>query len=175
VTGKELWFHPLAEAQHVVAGHFRPDLGPVQLGVIDRGQPQPDGTRASATLICYDLDGNELWRRLQPPGGHYAGTVAIDWMGHGEPRELLVYGRGIGNPAAVYSGDGEILDELPMQYTPERTEADRQADFYASRAYVWGDGRQEALLFGSRGACIWANTRLLQIPTLYNNNLYPGM
>jgi len=31
------------------------------------------------------------------------------------------------------------------------------------------------ILFGSRGCCLYANTRPLAIPTLYNNNLYPGM
>ena len=175
VTGRKLWSHPLAEAQHVVAGRFCPGLGPVQFGVIDRGQPRPDSTRASATLLCYDLEGHELWRREQPPGGWYAGCIAIDWSGHGEMREILVYGRGAGSPATIYDGDGGIVDELPMQYTPDRTEADRQAGFYASRADVWGDSRHEVLLFGATGACIWTNTRLRQLPTMYNNNLYPGM
>ena len=44
-----------------------------------------------------------------------------------------------------------------------------------SDADVWGDSRDEVLLFGARGCCIWANARPLAIPTLYNNTLYPGM
>jgi len=31
------------------------------------------------------------------------------------------------------------------------------------------------ILFGSRGACIYANARLAPVPTQYNETLYPGM
>ena len=75
----------------------------------------------------------------------------------------------------IYDGNGEIVEELPMQYTPSRTAADRRADFYALVADVWGDSREEVILFGSRGACIYANARPLAIPSLYNETLYPGM
>ncbi|NLC59055.1 MAG: hypothetical protein GX774_19650 [Armatimonadetes bacterium] len=172
VAGEELWHHPLAEAQHVVAGRFRAD-SPVQVAVIDRGQPRGEG-RAPATLYLYDLDGRELWRREQPPGSWAAALVAIDWLGGGAPQCLLVYSRG-SEPPAIYDGDGNVIDTCPMAYTPERSEEDRRAHYYGSRADVWGDSREEVLLFGSRGACIWANARPLAIPTLYNNTLYPGM
>ena len=96
-TGATLWHHALHEAQHVVAGHFRPDLGPVQFMVIDRGFPRtPEGS--PAVLYLYDLDGKEIWRRPQPPGSWASACVEIDWSGHGEPRELVVYSRGPGNP-----------------------------------------------------------------------------
>jgi hypothetical protein len=62
-----------------------------------------------------------------------------------------------------------------MEHTPDRTEEERRAGCYCTRADVWGDSRQEVIMFGSRGACIWANARPLAIPTLYNNTLYPGM
>lgn len=174
VSGETLWHHKLTEAQHVVAGHFRPDLGPVQFMVIDRGFPRtPEGS--PGVLYLYDLDGQKIWRRPQPPGSWAAACVPIDWSGHGEDREVVVYSRGAGNPVAIYDGLGEVVDEVQMEYTPDRTAADRQTHHYVSRADVWGDSRQEIILFGTRGACIWANAAAHQLPTHYNNTLYPGM
>jgi len=180
VDGTELWQHPLAEAQHVVAGRFRSD-SEVQFMVIDRGQGRAEGGRAPATLYLYDLDGRELWKRVQPEGSCFAAAVPIDWSGHGEPHQVLVYNRGgTGEsvppaplqPAAIYDGEGNIVDEVFPAYA---NEADRTSQYYCSRADVWGDGRQEVLFFGGRGASIHANARLRALPTLYNNTLYPGM
>jgi hypothetical protein len=182
--GHELWHHPLAEAQHIVAGRFRPDLGPVQFMVIDRGQPQAGGGRAPAMLYLYDLDGAEVWKREQPTGSCFAAAVALDWSGQGEPREVLVYNRGgTGEsrppapvqPAAIYDGWGNIVDTVSPAYPADRAEKDRTAQHYAIRADVWGDRRDEVLFSGPRGASVWANARPLAIPTLYNQTLYPGM
>lgn len=173
VDGKELWSHPLAEAQHVVAGRYRID-SEVQFAVIDRGQPQPDGTRASATLYLYDLDGKELWHRAQPAGGWYSACIDINWLGTGQPQGILVYSRGPHQPAVIYDGDGGIIAELPM-LMPDGKPPQEHFHFYCSRADVYGDSREEAILFGGRGACLYANSSVLPIPTLYNNNLYPGM
>ena len=140
-----------------------------------RGQPRAEGGRDPATLYLYDLDGRELWRWTQPAGSWYAACVDIDWFGAGAPQCVLVYSRGPGQPVAICDGQGDIVDSFPMQHAPYRTEEDRKAHFYVTRADVWGDSRDEVLLFGSRGACIYANATPLAIPTLYNNTLYPGM
>jgi hypothetical protein len=172
--GTVLWHHQLTEAQHVVAGRFRPDLGPVQFMVIDRGFPRtPEGS--PGVLYLYDLEGREIWRRPQPPGSWAAACVELDWSGHGEAREVLVYSRGVGNPAAIFDGHGEIVAELPIVYPASCTAAEQQTHVYFSRADVWGDSRQEVLYFGCRTAGIWTNTRPLALPTLYNHTLYPGM
>jgi hypothetical protein len=176
VDGTELWGHPLREAQHVVAGHFQND-SPMQFIVIDR-TPLPTHRRdenAWAILYLYGVDGNEIWRRQQEQGAWAVAPVPVNWFGGNAPQGVLVYGRGPGRPAVIYNGSGEIVDTLPMQYLPYRDEADRHADFYGLVADVWGDSREEVILFGSRGACIYANARLLDIPTLYNETLYPGM
>jgi len=172
--GAELWAHPLAEAQHVVAGRYRTNSA-VQFAVIDRGQPRADGSRDPATLYLYDPEGKELWRRVQPEGGWYAACIALDWSGSGVQREILVYSRGPGQPVAICNGDGDIVETLPMVYSPGVPEADRSAHYYVTRADVYGDSRDEVIMFGSRGACIYANTRPLELATLYNNTLYPGM
>ena len=173
--GTERWAHPLGEAQHVVAGRFRA-TSPLDLVVIDR-TPLPTHHRdehAWAILYLYDLDGNEIWRRQQSEGAWAIATIPIDWFGPGAPLGILVYGHGLGRPAVIYNGEGEIVDTLPLEPAASWTGQD-PAWYYALAADVWGDSRDEVILFGSRGACIYANTRLLEIPTLYNENLYPGM
>jgi hypothetical protein len=175
IDGRELWHHPLGEAQHVVAGHFQ-DSSPAQLLVIDRTpEPHHRDENARGILFLYDIDGKEIWQRKQEKGAWAIAPVPIRWFGPDASQGILVYGQGYGSPAAIYDGNGNIVDTLPMAYTDDRTEADRKLDFYALAADVWGDAREEAVLFSSRGACIYANARLLETPTLYNETLYPGM
>ncbi len=182
--GRELWHHPLKEAQHVVVGRFRPDLGPLQVMAIDRGQPRVANGRDPASLYLYDLDGRQVWQELQPEGSSLAGAVALDWSGYGERREVLVYNRGgtgestppvPPQPAAIYDGHGRIVDTVRPAYPTTRGEAAERSQVYAIRADVWGDSREEVLFSGSQGASIWANARPLALPTLYNQTLYPGM
>jgi len=175
-NGDELWSHSLGEAQHVIAARFRPD-SELQIMVVDR-TPEPTHKRdenAWAVLHLYDLDGKELWRRQQSKGAWAIATVPLDWSGDPARRHALVYGRGAGQPAVLYDGAGEISVTLPMEHTADRTGEDRRADFYGLAADVWGDSRDEVILFGSRGACIYSNPRPSQVPTLYNETLYPGM
>jgi hypothetical protein len=87
----------------------------------------------------------------------------------------LVYGHGAGRPAVIYDGDGRIVETFPMAYAPGVAPADRPDAFYALVADVWGDARDEVILFNGRGLCIYANARPAAIPTLYNETLYPGM
>lgn len=174
--GHELWHHPLREAQHVVAGRFHKD-SPLQFVVVDRTPIASHGRDANAwaILYLYDLNGKELWRRQQEKGAWAIAPLAVDWFGSRAPQGILVYGQGPGRPAAIYDGQGEIFARLPMEWTPDRTEQDRRTDFYALVADVWGDAREEVMLFGSRGACIYTNPRPSAIPTLFNETLYPGM
>ena len=168
--GKALWEHPLGEAQHVVAGHFLGNAE-VEVAVVDRGDRS--NAASTATVYLYDLEGRELWRREQPTGSWNAAILALRWMGGNT--DLLVYSRGPAQPAAVLDGTGKVVDLLPIALPSGRPAEDHEMHAYGGRADVWGDGRDEVLLFGEKGCCIWANARPLAIPTLYNNTLYPGM
>lgn len=75
----------------------------------------------------------------------------------------------------LYDGDGNIIEKFPMLHAADAPEAVRSSDFYGLVADVWGDSREEVILFNSHGACVYANARPLEIPTLYNETLYPGM
>ncbi|OHB78588.1 MAG: hypothetical protein A2W31_00555 [Planctomycetes bacterium RBG_16_64_10] len=179
--GTQLWRHELGEAQHVVPGRFRTD-SPLQLAVVDR-TPVATHRRdkdAWAMLYLVDLDGKILWQRQQPPGAWAIATVPIHWHGPGKPQCILVYGHSVfgqspAHPAVIYDGQGEIVATLPMKYSARSGDSDSCTDFYALAADVWGDGREEAILFGSLGACVYAAAAPLEIPTLYNETLYPGM
>lgn len=189
--GRDLWYHPLAEAQHVVPGRFRMD-SELQFMVINRGQPvNGDWTkRGAATLYLYDLDGRELWRREQPPSSWCSACVKVSWFGPGAPEAALVYNRSPvvmvprgdervymiqpGTPEAIYDGEGNVVDTMTLQYARDPSPADRESGFYALTADVWGDSREEVILSGARGACIYGNARPLSLPTQYNETLYPG-
>lgn len=179
--GKEYWHREHGEIQHVVADRYRTD-SPLQLAVIDR-TPIPTHRRdknAWAILYLYDFDGNVIWQRKQEMGAWAIATVAINWFGSGRPYGMLVYGQSVfgqrpPEPAVIYDGQGQIVDRLPLHYTPAPDEKQFCTDYYALAADVWGNSRQEVILFGSRGACIYANARPLEEPTLYNETLYPGM
>jgi hypothetical protein len=173
--GTELWSHPLGEAQHVVAGPFRTDT-PLQFAVVDRA-PEPHGRdeNAWAILYMYDLDGKEIWRCQQEKGAWAIAIVPVNWFGAGRPLGVMTYGQGKGRPAVIYDGAGNVVDTLPMAFTASRDEKDRQGDIYGLAADVWGDSRDEVILFGARGACIYANARPAEIFTQYNETLYPGM
>lgn len=174
--GTQLWHHPLGEAQHVVAGHFRED-SEMQFAVVDR-TPIPGQRRnqeAWSILYLYDMNGNEIWRRQQEKGAWCIATVRINWFGQDEPHGVLVYGHGEGRPAVIYDGEGNVVEQFPMAYAPDVESADRPPAFYGLAADVWGDSRDEVILFNARGACIYANARPSAIPTLYNETFYPGM
>ncbi|MBN1346920.1 MAG: hypothetical protein JXQ73_29795 [Phycisphaerae bacterium] len=181
LDGTTMWQHPLREAQHVVAGRFRMD-SPLQFAVVDR-TPEPTHQRdanAWAILYLYNLDGKMIWQRKQEKGAWAIATLPINWFGAGKPRCIFVYGHSVfgqtpPRPAVIYDGEGQIVDELHMQYSPLPGEEKFSTDCYGLAADVWGDSREEVLLFGARGACIFTNARPLELPTLYNETLYPGM
>jgi hypothetical protein len=173
ITGKEIWSHKLNHPQHIVTGRFRTD-SEVQAMVIDRGLSKPGGGAEPATLYLFDLAGREVWKKKLGEGSWLAGIVRINWFGPGSPEAILVYNGGPSSPAAVYDGQGDLVDTLTPVFKPGPWDPARQS-FYCTHADLWGDSREEVIFFGSRGLCIYANTRALDVPTWYNQTLYPGM
>lgn len=177
INGTELWCNPLREAQHVVPGTYRSD-SPVQVMVIDRGYPRtPEGS--PAVLYMYDIeDGNEIWNRVQPPGSWVAGCLDIQWTGRKDQKEILVYGRGEGQPPAVYDGHGKILTsfETPSSLSNKiYDEHYHKKHNYCYRADIFGDSREEVILAGGDYIAIFSNNESLNLPTQYNATGYRGM
>jgi len=171
VEGKTVWHHELREAQHVVLGSFISE-GETHVAVVNRGDR--DDNTSSAELMLYDLQGKLVWRKEDPPGSWAMAITVIDWLGPNSPHCLLCHGRGESLPTVIRDGNGEVIEELPFTPTSDAP-AERPWAHYAMSADLQGDSREEAILFGDRGTCIYANAAPLAIPTLYNNNLYQGM
>jgi len=182
--GTELWRNTMVfkEAQHVVAGRFRRD-SELQVAVIDRGAPR---TRegAPATLYLFDVEtGAEFWRREQLPGGWCAACIEIRWHAANDLLDIVVYNRGVldrdvGSPIAIYDGEGSIVDEIEVPAAildNEQNVTRYPGAYFCGRADLWGDSRDEVIVSGRNGVRIYANSRPLAIPTLYNSTTYNGM
>jgi hypothetical protein len=149
--------------------------------VVDR-TPEPThrrDTNAWANLYLYDLDGRPLWKRQMDKGEWCIATRLIQWLGPGKPDCVLICGFSVDEPgppkaARIYDGQGEVLALLPLQVAAMPGERDFCSDCYGMAADVWGDSRDEVILFGSRGFCVYANTRPFEKASLYNMTLYPG-
>lgn len=179
VDGSEVWHRKMKEAQHVVVGKFTHATA-MQAAVIDRGYPRD--TTGASTVYLFDLQtGEEIWRRQQPPGGWAANGQDIRWTGRPGLQDLIIAGRGPGQPAVIYDGEGNIVDELeiPDQYCGSYDAGElggvNTGIHYCYRADVYGDSRDEVLVVGWKGVRIYANARALQAPTQYNATLYRGM
>ena len=185
--GTTLWEDSrLGEAQHVVVGKFRND-SEYQAAVIDRTpnrelrKKKPD--EAFANLYLFDLEGKELWKQPQAPGDWVVGCTTLDWFGKGANECILVYGYRNGRPSQLMDGAGKVVAEFPMHYLPDRRleEPESWKDplgivmYYPLCADVWGDAREEVILFGARGLCIYTNPTAFSTVSQYNETLYPGM
>lgn len=184
--GKELWSGvQMGEAQHVVAGRFRRD-SEIQLAIIDR-TPTPDARKKRETAVAdfylFDLNGKQLWKQPQQPGDWMIGCTSVAWRGPKGLEDILVYGRSNGQPSQLINGEGKVVTEFEMLYKPDRRSQEPEAwseplgirNYYVLCADVWGDARDEVILFGARGLCIYTNPRPLADPTQYNETLYTGM
>ncbi|MFC1672179.1 hypothetical protein ACFL01_03485 [Planctomycetota bacterium] len=171
--GGELWRVEMPEAQHIVAGRFRND-SPVQLAVVERGMKRT--ATDTAVLHLLDLDGKRLWKKVLPPGSWGVACEEIDWSGAGRPGEILVYGlRSVREYAAVYNGEGTVVDWLAIPFKVPEPRVSGKEVCSSLRADVWGDSRQEVILYGPTGIGIYTNARPRGVPSLYNETFYTGM
>ena len=160
------------------------------------------GQRAITCLTAVTIYGEKLWQVGAPSAanGRIYGDLPVqiyDWDNDGcnevlyirqaryaEPvlyndtpyyREHNICERAQ-SPIAIYDGQGTIVDEIdaPADIRDAANPAD-PGNYYCGRAAVWGDSRDEVLVYSAKGTQIHANRRAPAIPTLYNNTLYHGM
>jgi hypothetical protein len=179
--GKELWRAKMPEAQHVVAGRFRDD-SPLQFLALERGMKRTPTDTAKLHLI--DVSGKRLWTKALPPGSWATACRETDWSGKGYPGEILVYGfPSHKHYAAIYDGNGNEIDVLSIPWKAPPMKVSGKEVAYSTRADVWGDGRQEVIMFGPAGLCIYANGRATAKPVpkkplkhrTINETVYTGM
>lgn len=179
IHGREVWYKKLTEAQHVFAGRFRGAAGH-QVAVIDRGFPRSKEGRP-ADLYLLDLEtGEEIWRRAMPAGCWGAHAQIIRWSGREDRVEILVR-RGMGEPDAIYDGDGNVVAEFPVPpeicsvYQDPTLKEPNSGIHYCYRADVWGDAREEVILCGWKGVRIHANGRSCSSYVMRNSTIYTGV
>ncbi len=177
--GREIWHQQMNEAQHVVVGRFSQETAR-QAAVVSRGMPRNE--KGAADLYLFDLEtGYELWKRTQPLGAWGANCQDVRWTGNEGLSEILVAGRGPGRPAVIYNGKGEIVEELEIPqaycgtYDSGSAGGINTGVHSCYRADVFGDSRDEVIVVGWKGVRIYANSRPIAIPALYNTTLYRGM
>ena len=155
-----------------MVGHFNKSSA-LQVLAVNRGLDRSN--EGFATVHLFDLEsGQELWRQKQPDGSWAAIATGINWNGAGEPLCGLVMRRGENQPVIIINGDGETIDAVAPEYSDASPENVKQV-VHAQCADVWGDGREEVILYSSHGAAVCANARPAAIPKLYNNTHYIGM
>ena len=79
-------------------------------------------------------------------------------------------------------GHGHVEARFPLNYLPDRRAQEPEAwkdpmgvcTQYPLCADVWGDSRDEVILFGARGLSIYTNPAPAAEGSLYNETLYPG-
>jgi hypothetical protein len=95
--------------------------------------------------------------------------------------EIIVAGRGAGQPVAIYDGSGEIVAELEVPrafcgtYDSGGMGGVNAGVHCCYRANVYGDSREEVIVAGWKGIRVYSNTKAWQLPTHYNSTVYRGM
>jgi hypothetical protein len=173
VEGRELWHQKVFEAQHLIAGAFCPQLSPLQFMAVDRGHSR-HAREGKATLFLYDLDGKELWRRELPPGSWCANLIELDWSGSGAAREVLVTPRDAALPIEIYNGAGQVVQSFAPTLSLDEPFDKLRSPIVVS-ADVWGDSRDEAIIYDTQSISIYANTNALMKSRDSNATHYRGM
>jgi hypothetical protein len=114
------------------------------------------GDYGSKYLRLGDLDGD---------GRHDVLVVQV----HG------LYSRGF-HPAGLVDGYGREIASFPFPpaIIDPKESPPRYDDYYAQHVSVWGDEREEVLVFNHKALYVYANAAVWQKPRLYNNTYYPG-
>ena len=179
VGGREIWHREAGHAQYLVPGRFIPGMPEPQFAVADIGWATPSGPRTRPAICLYDWNGVELWRQEHPDEDSSLVIKRIDWLGR-EDAQCLVLIVGSFDAATqtleskspvVLDGEGLVQDELPMVSADGRTLGDCT---YLVPVDVCGDLREEAVLTGKQGLCIYTNAALRETPDAYNATAYGG-
>ena len=115
-----------------------------------------------------DVDGKELWRAPLGEAQHVVGGR----FRKESPVQFAVVDRGERVPAGVAT---LYLIDLAGKTLWKKTLPPGTWAAACREADVWGDRRQEVILFGPGGVCVYANARPPAVPTLYNETVYSGM
>lgn len=153
VLGKDgdlRWQQPLAHAQHVIVGDFRADLPGLEVAALDRG------TERTATgvdaLVLFAADGSLLWREVRGDAGANRWLTVISTVTRWDERGtalILAYRRGGSLLPRLIDGFGHVVAEFPVARPEEQ--------HFAMHADVWGDAREEIIVWNEREIVVYGN------------------
>ena len=176
--GKILIHHKMDHCQHVVIGKFRKDLPGKQIFFLSRMDKQPGAEFRFAAMLMMNKKGDILWQK-EKQDMWYTGAMLLDrWTSDPNLQHVAIYSRGFAG-AALLDGTGKEVAVFPFDPALSRKGGgaegkDLYEDYYTQHLDLYGDEREEILVFNHKAIYIYTNSAPWQRPRLYNNTYYPG-
>jgi hypothetical protein len=181
--GKILFRKPMHHTQHAMIGRFRPDLPGKQAFYISREDASGPGTSPRALEALYTKSGDLLWDNTKQKDADKDGTltqavVVENWTGNPNENFLALNRRG-NAPPALLDGWGREVAVFPFppraaQPTGGRGPRDLYTGYYVKHIDVYGDEREEILVFDENRLSIYTNAAFREKVEWYNDNIYNG-
>jgi hypothetical protein len=185
-SGKVLFRKTMNHCQHVVIGKFRRDLPGKQVCFVDRRTP--------SEISMFTISGDKLWT-VSGNIWYVAEYVMGKWVDGPEENFVGLYSRGFA-PPCLLDGFGREIATFPFPPAILKPGGgpggkDLCDDYYVQHADVYGDSREEVLVYNHKALYIYTNGAPVQgsnasrgwwktagprkqEPRMYNNNFYPG-
>jgi hypothetical protein len=167
--GKVLFRAPGHHTQHAMIGRFRTDLPGKQAFFISRNEATAPGGRprpAGVTEAFYTKSGELLWdnskqKEEDKDGWVTQGVVVENWTGNPNENFVCLNRRGIA-PPALLDGWGHEVAVFPFpagiaQKAAGEGQHDRYIGYYVKHIDVYGDEREEILVYDRNALYIYTN------------------
>ena len=177
-SGHVLFRYPMDHCQHALIGKFRKDLPGEQVFFLSRMDEQPNSQFRFAQMVLMTTKGEVLWKK-EKQDIWYTGAMRVDrWTSDPKLQHVALYSRGFA-PPALLDGYGNELARLPFNAALKLlgggpSGKDLYDDYYMQHLDLFGDEREELLVFNHKSLYVYANGAPWQRPRLYNNTYYPG-
>jgi len=184
--GKILFRKPMHHAQHAMIGRFRPDMpGQQQAFFISREDSPGPGIPAKALEALYTKSGDLLWDNTKQKDADKDGTltqavVVENWTGNPNENFLALNRRGNG-PPVLLDGWGREVAVFPFpqraaqpQPAGGRGPRDLYTGYYVKHIDVYGDEREEILVYDENRLSIYTNAAFREKVQWYNDTIYNG-
>lgn len=176
--GKILVRYKMDHCQHALIGKFRKDLPGKQVFFLSRMNKQPNAPFRYAQMILMTKSGQVLWNK-ENQDMWYTGAMRMDrWTSDPDLQHVALYSRGFSSPAFL-DGHGNEAASFPFEPALDKRGAgpsgkDLYDDYYTQHLDLYGDEREELLVFNHKSLYIYTNSAPWQRPRLFNNTYYPG-
>jgi hypothetical protein len=177
-AGNVLVRYKMDHCQHALIGKFRKDLPGKQVFFLSRKDKQPNAEFRFAELILMTRKGEILWKK-EDQDMWYTGAMLMDrWTSDPGVQHVALYSRGF-SPPALLDGYGNEVATFPFAPALQRrgggpSGKDLYDDYYTQHLDLFGDEREELLVFNHKSLFVYTNGAPWQRPRLYNNTYYPG-